>query len=225
MPIIMNKITHIGTPAPPLVISDWVQGNPTQLDQLLNQVVLIEIFQVNCPGCFLYSLPQAIDLHQRYKNKGLTVIGIATAFEDFELNTLDNLNLLINENKVIGQTKQTLHERNHLLGGRLPYHIPFPVAMDKVSKRAGETTEDEISTFINQHVPNFINHNDSEQIHIKNKVIEHLNSRFYTAETFKQFNLQGTPSHIVIDKKGILKACEFGHFTDLEWLLTSLLTE
>ena len=63
-----------------LHLSDWVQGQPTNLDQLLGRVVLIEVFQVNCPGCFLYSLPQAIDLHQRYYDKGLSVIGMATAF-------------------------------------------------------------------------------------------------------------------------------------------------
>jgi thiol-disulfide isomerase/thioredoxin len=221
----MNQTARIGTSAPPLVYSDWVQGNPTQLDSLLGQVILIKIFQVNCPACFLYSLPQAIDLYQRYKNKGLTVIGVATAFEDYEINTLDNLTLLIYENQVIGEPKRTLQEHNRLINGRLPYHIPFPVAMDKVTKQTGETTENEVSSFIIQQVPNFINHNTSEQIHIKNKVLDHLHSRFYTAETFKLFNLQGTPSHIIIDKKGILKACELGRFTDLEWLLTSLLAE
>ena len=221
----MNQISHIGKPAPSLILSDWVQGDPTNLDQLLGQVVLIEIFQVNCPGCFLYSLPQAIDLYQRYKNKGLAAIGIATAFEDFDLNTLENLKLLTEENKIIGETKRTLQEHDRLIDGRLSYHIPFPVAMDKVTRHSQETTEDEISLFISQHIPNFIDHNETEQIYIKKKVVDHLNSRFYTAETFKQYNLQGTPSHIVIDKKGIVKACEFGHFTELEWLLTSLLTE
>lgn len=221
----MNQIASIGKPAPQLHLSDWVQGNPIQLDQLLGQVVLIEVFQVNCPGCFLYSLPQAIDLHQRYYDKGLTVIGIATAFEDFELNTLDNLKLLIEENKVIGETQRTLQENNRLIDGRLAYHIPFPVAMDNIIKQPGEATDDEAASFINQHIPDFINYNESEQIQIKKKVISYLNARFYTAETFKLYKLQGTPSTIVIDKKGVLKAREFGHFTDLEWLITSLLAE
>jgi thiol-disulfide isomerase/thioredoxin len=221
----MNQIASIGKPAPQLHLSDWVQGNPTQLDDLLGQVVLIEVFQVNCPGCFLYSLPQAIDLHQRYYNKGLTVIGIATAFEDFDLNTLDNLKLLIEENKVIGESRRTLQENKQIIDGRLAYHIPFTVAMDKVNKQLQETTDDEVAEFISHHVPDFIKRNESEQIQIKKKVISYLNSRFYTAETFRLFNLQGTPSHIVIDKRGILKANEFGHFTDLEWLITSLLAE
>ena len=221
----MNQIASIGKSAPQLQLSDWVQGNPTNLDQLLGSVILIEVFQVNCPGCFLYSLPQAIDLHQRYYNKGLTVIGIATAFEDFELNTLENLKLLVEENKVIGETQRTLQKNNRLIDDRLDYHIPFPVAMDKVNNQLKETTDDEVATFINQHVPDFIKYNESEQIQIRKKVISHLNSRFYTGETFKLYKLMGTPSNIVIDKSGVLKAREFGHFTDLEWLITSLLAE
>ena len=221
----MNQIASIGKPAPQLSLSDWVQGNPTNLDQLLGQVVLIEVFQVNCPGCFLYSLPQVIDLHQRYNDKGLTVIGIASAFEDFELNTLENLKLLMEENKVIGETQRTLQGTNRLIDGRLAYHIPFPVAMDKINKQLTETTDEEVEIFITKHVPDFINHTESEQIQFKKKVLSHLNSRFFTGETFKLYKLIGTPSTIVIDKRGILKAREFGRFTDLEWLITSLLAE
>jgi len=221
----MNQIASIGKPAPQLHLSDWVQGKPIQLDQLLGQVVLIEAFQVNCPGCFLYGLPQAIDLHQRYYDKGLTVIGIATAFEDFDLNTLENLKLLIKENKVIGETRRILQEKNRLIDDRLAYHIPFPVAMDKVNNQLEEATDDEVASFINQHVPNFNNHNESEQIQFKKKILGHLNSRFFAGETFKRYKLIGTPSYIVIDKKGILKAREFGRFPDLEWLITSLLAE
>jgi len=221
----MNQLAHIGKPAPALQLSDWAQGKATPLDQLLGQVILIEVFQLNCPSCFLYGLPQAIDLHQRYANKGLTVIGLSTFFEDFELNTLDNLKLLIEENIVIGETKRTLQAENRLIDGRLAYHLPFSVAMDSVIKQAPQTTEGEVETFIKQHVPSFTTRNEFEQIEIRKKVLDYLNSRFYTAETFKQYQLEGTPSHIVIDQNGILKAREFGHFTDLEWLITSLLVD
>jgi len=220
-----KQITQIGKPAPALQLSDWVQGEATPLEQLLGQVILIEVFQLNCPGCFIHSLPQAIDLHQRYKDKGLSVIAVATAFEDFELNSLENLKLLLNENIVIGETKRTLEENKRLIDGRLAYHIPFPVALDKLTKQEGETSENDIAAFIKQYIPQFSDHNEAEKIQLKSKVLDYLNARFYTAETFKQYNLQGTPSHIVIDKKGILKACEFGQFNDLEWLITSLLAE
>ena len=45
----------IGEKAPNLSISKWVQGLPTNFDQEKDHVVLVEVFQVNCPGCFLLS--------------------------------------------------------------------------------------------------------------------------------------------------------------------------
>ena len=219
----MNKIAKLGEKAPLLQISDWVQGKPTNLDQLIDRVVLIEVFQVNCPGCFLYSLPQAIDMYQKYYAKGLTVLGVATAFEDFDKNTLDNLDLLAKQNKVIGETLRVLEENKQLMGQQLPFQIPFPLAMDKITKPKNEITSDEIAMFIEQHIPDFIHQNEHERKQIQQKVLRHLQSRLSTAETFKLYGLQGTPSHIVINKKGNLKACEFGLFSDLEWVISSLL--
>ncbi|MDD1641142.1 MAG: TlpA family protein disulfide reductase, partial [Methylococcaceae bacterium] len=48
---------QLGQKAPLLSLSDWVQGEPVNFDQLSGRVVLVEVFQVNCPGCFLYALP------------------------------------------------------------------------------------------------------------------------------------------------------------------------
>ena len=219
----MNQIAKTGKKAPPLQISDWVQGEPTNFDQLIGSVVLIEVFQVNCPGCFLYSLPQAIDLHQRYYDKGLTVMGLATAFEDFDKNTLANLKLLLTQNKVIGETQRALGDNKQLIEGRLAYHIPFPVAMDRISKQQKEITDSEISTFINQHIPDFLSHTNDQKTQIQQQALNYLQSRLYVAETFNLYNLQGTPSHIIVDKKGYLRACEFGHSPDLEWIITTLL--
>jgi len=221
----MKHTPLIGKKAPELQVSEWLQGNPENLDHLLGDVILIEVFQVNCPGCFLYSLPQAVDLHQRYSNKGLTVLGIATAFEDFELNNQDNLKLLLEQHIVVGETKRVLAENNRLIDGLLPYHIPFSVAIDKINKLADGASENDVSRFIKQYVPDFIQRKEAEKIQIKANAKNYLNAQLYTAETFTLYQLQGTPSHIVIDKKGILKASEFGNFTDLEWLITNLLTE
>ncbi len=220
-----QKIAKLGEKAPLLLISDWVQGSPTNLDQLVGRVVLIEVFQVNCPGCFLYSLPEAIKLHQKYFDKGLVVLGIATAFEDFDKNTLKNLKLLTKQNKVIGETLRVLSENNQLIDQQLPFHIPFPLAMDKITTDKKEITSEEVSLFIEQHSPNFINKNKYEKKQIQQKVLNYLQSRLSIAETFKLYNLQGTPSHIVINRKGQLKACEFGHFSDLEWIVSTLLEE
>lgn len=50
----MNTIATLGEKAPLLQISDWVQGGPTNLDQLIGSVVLIEVFQVNCARVVFY---------------------------------------------------------------------------------------------------------------------------------------------------------------------------
>jgi len=77
-------VAKIGSKAPSLNVSKWVQGLPTNVDKQKDNVVLVEVFQVNCPGCFLYGIPQAIDIYQKYSKEGLTVVGVATAFEDFD---------------------------------------------------------------------------------------------------------------------------------------------
>jgi thiol-disulfide isomerase/thioredoxin len=166
----MTIIAKLGEKAPLLQISVWVQGNHINLDQLAGRVVLIEVFQVNCPGCFLYSLPQAIIMHQKYYEKGLSVLGIATAFEDFDINTLGNLKLLVKENKVIGETLRVLKENKYLIDKQLPFHIPFSLAMDKITKHKKEITSDEIAMFIEQHVPDFIHQNEHQRKQIQQKV-------------------------------------------------------
>ena len=40
---------EIGSKAPNLQLSKWVQGTPTNIDNLVGNVVVIEVFQVNCP--------------------------------------------------------------------------------------------------------------------------------------------------------------------------------
>ncbi len=101
-------VIEIGSKAPNLQLSKWVQGTPTNIDKLAGNVVVIEVFQVNCPGCFLYGIPQANSLYEKFKDKNVKVLGVATAFEDYDKNTLQNLELLVSENQVIGETFKTL---------------------------------------------------------------------------------------------------------------------
>jgi AhpC/TSA family len=216
---------HIGQKAPLFSVSDWVQGEPCNFDQLTGRVVLLEVFQVNCPGCFLYALPQAIDLHQRYSGKGLTVLGIATAFEDFDKNTLENLIRLVKNREVIGETLAMLNQRGILVDRRLPFGIPFPLAMDKLIKRDVEVSEDEIILFIEEHISNFGQQSKPYQEKVLQQVRNFLQKLEYHAQTFEIYNLKGTPSHILVDKKGILRDCAFGTHPELEKQVQNLLQE
>jgi peroxiredoxin len=216
---------RIDQKAPLFSVSDWIQGEPTNLDQLTGKVVLLEIFQVNCPGCFLYALPQAVDLHQRYSDKGLAVLGIATAFEDFDLNTLTNLRKLVSHGEVIGETLHMLSQHGVLKDWRLPYRIPFPLAMDTLIKREAEINEMEVTDFITEHMPDFDQKDKAFQDNISQQVRYYLQKLEYHPQTFEQFNLKGTPSHILVDKNGILRDCSFGTQPDLEEHVQHLLQE
>lgn len=218
----MSK-AKIGEKAPLFSVSDWVQGEPTNFDQLIGKVVLVEVFQVNCPGCFLYAFPQAIALHQRYSSQGLKVLGIATAFEDFDKNTLENLHKLTKHGEVIGETLAMLNQHGILEAGRLPYHIPFPLAMDKLTKQDGDVSEDIISIFIDEHIPNFRLQPLTYQEKTHEQVRAYLQKLEYRAETFETYKLKGTPSHILVDKHGVLSDCAFGTQPDLERHIQELL--
>lgn len=216
---------QIGQKAPLLQVSDWVQGKPCVFDQLSGRVVLLEVFQVNCPGCFLYALPQAIDLYQRYSDQGLSVFGVATAFEDFDKNNLENLTRLIEKGEVVGETHRMLSQQGKLIADRLPFRIPFPVAMDRLQKRQADITQDEIAAFINQRIPNFEQQTETWQQKIRQQVEHYFQSLTYHAETFELFDLKGTPSHILVDKQGLLRDCGFGTHPDLEEKILALLQE
>lgn len=216
---------QIGQKAPLLSLFDWVQGEPVNFDQLSGRVVLVEVFQVNCPGCFLYALPQAVDLYQRYKDQGLTVLGVATAFEDFDKNNLENLIHLIKDGRVIGETQRMLSQQGKLIADRLSFRIPFPVAMDNLQKRQIDVTQDEIETFINRRIPDFEQQTQTYQQKIRQQAQHYFQSLTYHAETFELFDLKGTPSYILVDKQGLLRDCAFGVYPDLEERVLALLRE
>jgi thiol-disulfide isomerase/thioredoxin len=217
-------VTTVNQKSPLLAVSEWVQGPATNLDQLIGKVVLVEVFQVNCPGCFLHALPQAIQLHQRYAGQGLVVLGLATAFEDFDKNTRENLVHLVQRGEVIGETQKVLAQQGVLnKEGRLPYQIPFPVAMDKLHKRENPVTDNEITAFIRQHYPYVQNQPAGVQTTLYQRVGDYLNTLDYHAETFEHFALKGTPSQLLVDKQGVLVDVNFGVRPELESMIQRLL--
>ena len=216
----------IGQKTPNFGTSEWVQGAPTNFDQEKDHIVLVEVFQVNCPGCFLYGIPEAINIYNKYKDDGVRVLGIATAFEDFDKNTLDNLKMLAETGEVIGETQKALSMYGQLKeGNKIPYKIPFPLAMDNLTKTSGEINQEKILQFIYPQIPDF----DSQPSEYKNQIIQrvkdYLASKEYSAETFEKFALQGTPSTILVDRKGILRDVSFGQSSNIEMIIQKLLEE
>lgn len=215
-----------GLPAPELKVSEWVQGGPINLKDYRGKVVVVEVFQVNCPGCFIYGIPEAIDTFQKYKNNDVVVLGLATAFEDFEKNTLENLKLLLKENKVIGETLTTLTYQSKLLNeGKLSYSIPFPVGMDMLVKEKLPIEEKRIMEFVNANVPDFDLYHQKDKEQIISRVKSYLETKPYSPLTFEEYSLRGTPSSMFIDKKGILRETTFGSTGLMATTVEKLLSE
>ena len=215
-----------GLPAPELKVSEWVQGGPITLKDYQGKVIVVEVFQVNCPGCFIYGIPEAIDTFQKYKNNDVVVLGLATAFEDFDKNTLENLKLLLKENKVIGETLTTLTYQKKLLNeGKLSYSIPFPVGMDMLVKEKLPIEEERIMEFVNANVPDFDLYHQKDKEQIISRVKSYLETKPYSPLTFEEYSLRGTPSTMFIDKKGILRETTFGSTGLMATTVEKLLSE
>jgi thiol-disulfide isomerase/thioredoxin len=219
-------MVRIGAKAPNLQVSAWVQGKPTNIDKEKGIVVVVEVFQVNCPGCFMYGIPEAIELYNKYRDKGLTVLGMATAFEDYDKNTIENLQKLLTNGEVVGETHRALSEYGQLQnGGKLPYKIPFPVAMDMLKKESTELTDSKIMDFIEANVPDFTSYSEKDRQVLIGRVREYLKHKEYSAKTFEEYAMRGTPTSLVIDKKGNLRYNLFGATGHLESIVQELLNE
>jgi len=98
-------------PAPELKISQWFNAPKSlNLADLRGKVVVIEAFQMLCPGCVSHGLPQAQTVFQTFDREQVEVIGIHTVFEHHDAMKPVSLEAFLYE-----------------------YRIAFPVGVDKVS--------------------------------------------------------------------------------------------
>ena len=219
----MHDEAVIGQCAPEIQVETWVQGGPLSISELHGRVVLLEVFQVNCPGCFVHALPEVLHLHQAYHHQGLTVIGLATAFEDFDKNTLHNLQRLVSTGEVIGEPLRQLGKAGLLQQNRLDYPLPFAIAMDKLIENREEITDESVDAFILEQLPDYANWPQERRQPVYAKARAYLASRTHRALTFETYHLQGTPSSILVDRDGMLRDVSFGFVDHLEPLIIDCL--
>ena len=137
--------------APELITSQWFNTEkPVTLAGLQGRVVLIEAFQMLCPGCVSHALPQAQTIHKTFKPEDVAVIGLHTVFEHHEAMTPTALEAFLHE-----------------------YRIEFPVGVDTPSDPPA--------------IP----------------------------QTMALYHMQGTPTTILLDRKGRIRKMKFGRETDL----------
>ena len=75
--------------APDLATGDWINSEPLKLQDLRGRVVLIEFWTFGCINC-RNTLPFVERWYDRYREKGLTVIGVHSPEFDEEKN-VENL--------------------------------------------------------------------------------------------------------------------------------------
>jgi hypothetical protein len=77
--------------------------------------------------------------------------------------------------------------------------------------------------FIETQFPDFRTSSEQHKTEFVERVKQYLRSKQYAAETFEEYALRGTPSSILIDKKGILRHVGFGQNGVLDNAVRTLL--
>lgn len=141
-------------PAPELDVVEWLNTPASiRLADLRGKVVVMEAFQMLCPGCAQIGLPQLARVREQFPQGGVTVIGLHTVFEHHEA---QGPRLAL---------EAFLHE----------YRYTFPVGIDRPDE-------------------------DPRRL----------------PSTMRAYNMQGTPTLVLVDRQGRLRRQVFGHVPDLQ---------
>lgn len=170
------------------------------------KVNIVFVFQVNCPGCFIYGFPAMNRLYQQFKNK-VGFIGVSTAFEDFEYNNFDNTQLLLSQGQVVGETKKYLATQGITTYAHLP---KFPIAFDKMSSPTAFLNEVNLGNLV-KHLAQKGALSASAQTTLEQNIKFHYNKYPAIAESFALNQLRGTPSFIIFKEDFTILQATFGH--------------
>ncbi|NQD92778.1 TlpA family protein disulfide reductase [Pseudomonas sp. CrR25] len=101
-------MTTAHTPAPEWQVERWFNAQqPPSVASLRGKVIVLEAFQMLCPGCVSEGLPLMQRVHATFSPEQVAVIGLHTVFEHHQAMTPVSLEAFLHE-----------------------YRINFPVAVD-----------------------------------------------------------------------------------------------
>lgn len=164
------------------------------------------VFQVNCPGCFLYALPFFNDLFQQYASENIGFLALSTAFEDFELNTESNTQALIDKGLLVGETKKALHQHGV---NELPFTIDFPIGIDQQAKEPSQFKA--MAIHIAKLNPNFDIWPEFDQKAMEKRIMAFLEKQHQVPVTFTSNQFRGTPTFVLFNDKNEILENWFGH--------------
>jgi len=87
--------------APQWHVSQWFgAAGPVTLESLRGRVVVLEAFQMLCPGCVSHGLPQAQRVRDTFPEDRVAVVGLHTVFEHHQAMTPTALEAFIHEYRI-----------------------------------------------------------------------------------------------------------------------------
>lgn len=94
----LARLERFGKPAPALQVEEWMGGEPIDLASLKGKVVVVDFLQIIDPFNET-SRPALAALQEKYGEKGLRVIGVASAFDSLEQQTPEAIKQYVADNK------------------------------------------------------------------------------------------------------------------------------
>jgi thiol-disulfide isomerase/thioredoxin len=83
------------------VISEWINSTGLIFEDLQGKVIVIDFFQLWCPGCNKFSIPLMEKWKQKYiDRKDIQLIGIHTVFEGHSQQTPERLRQYVKEKNI-----------------------------------------------------------------------------------------------------------------------------
>lgn len=172
------------------------------------------IFQVNCPGCFIYGFPLINTWFEKYKSE-VGFVGVSTCFEDFDLNTVENTEKLLLSGTMVGETQSYFSRHEIFIYPDIP---KFPIVFDQTIEPSLYFTSENLKAMCKD-IPGY----ERCSIEEKKEVSRRLKHYYYNlpkiAMTFQSNQLKGTPSYVMFDRNFEITHAHFGNLpsSDIEF--------
>jgi thiol-disulfide isomerase/thioredoxin len=106
-----NQLRLQGEIAPEITVAKWIEQAPLKISGLRGHVVLLDFWATWCGPC-LAAFPHLREWHEKYKNRGLVILGITTYYGRGE-----------------GHQMTPAEEFNYLERFKKQYNLPYGVAV------------------------------------------------------------------------------------------------
>ena len=97
--------------------------------------------------------------------------------------------------------------------------------MDSLIKRSGDIQESQVLEFLEENDSGYQAYNEQDKLMLFERAKHYLGSKEFSALTFEEYKLKGTPSTILIDRNGLVRDIAFGADGGLKSKVDLLLKE